>query len=138
MAHILVMDDDPNVRRVLSRMLERAGHDVTLAVDGVEGLRLFTEGAFDLVITDIIMPRREGLETIVEIRRQKKGVPIIAMTGYVGRPYLDAAARLGACEVLFKPYDHHQLMDAVDRALGPSSDYADARVETGVPPERPE
>jgi len=118
MARILVIDDDPNIRRVLQRMLDRAGHEVAVAVDGVEGLRLFAAEAFDLVITDIIMPRREGLETIVELRRQKGGVPIIAMTGYVGRPYLDAAARLGACEVLFKPYDNHQLMAAVDRALG--------------------
>ncbi|NOY81389.1 MAG: response regulator [Kiritimatiellaeota bacterium] len=117
MARILVMDDDPNVRRVLEMMLERAGHEVRSASDGYEGMRLFHEHRFDLVITDVIMPRREGLETIAELRRQKRRVPIVAITGYIGKPYLEAAAQLGACEILFKPFERRQLIEAVTRAL---------------------
>ncbi len=117
MACILVIDDDPNVRRVLEMMLERAGYEVMSAADGCEGMRLFHEHVFDLVITDVIMPRQEGLETISELRRQKRRVPVVAITGYIGKPYLEAAAQLGACEVLFKPFGRRQLIEAVARAL---------------------
>ena len=81
MALILIIDDDDQIRRVLRKTLERDGYDVADAPNGKEGIRLYRENPADLVITDIIMPEKEGIETIRELRRDFPEVKIIAISG---------------------------------------------------------
>src|SRR5690242_8002624 len=98
MAQILVIDDEPMLRRTLRAVLERAGHTVVEAEDGNQGLEQFNVQRPDLVLTDIIMPNREGVETIGEMRRQAPDLPIIAMSGggtRGGDLFLTLAERLG-------------------------------------------
>jgi CheY-like chemotaxis protein len=122
MARILIVDDEPDILVILERMLRKMGHDIVLANNGKEAVRRLDEAAVDLVITDLIMPESEGIETIAAIRRKWPGVKIIAMSGG-GRqspmPYLAVAANLGADATLAKPFDRAELADALRRVLGP-------------------
>jgi DNA-binding response OmpR family regulator len=120
MARILVIDDDHAVRLTIQVFLERAGHEVICAADGEQGLRAFASDSPQLVITDIIMPNKEGIETIMQIRERDATIPIIAMSGggRVGNAdFLKMAARLGANEVLAKPFERQDLTAAVRRLL---------------------
>ena len=121
MQQILVIDDDVLVRSTISRILERKGYEVLAADDGAQGLSMFERHHPDLVITDIIMPEKEGIETIREIRRLSPEIKIIAISGG-GRlgnfDFLDIATQFGAAEVLGKPFDAADLLDRVDRCLG--------------------
>jgi len=120
MARILVIDDEPQIRSLLRQMLEREGHDVEDAADGKAGLQLFREHPADLVITDILMPEKEGLETIRELRRDFPDTPAIAISG--GGTFdpdlcLNLASKLGASEVIQKPFLKRELLEAVRRTL---------------------
>jgi two-component system, chemotaxis family, chemotaxis protein CheY len=117
MATILVIDDDAALRRVLRRMLG-ADHDVVEAADGAAGIARFAEHGPRLVITDILMPKKEGIETIREIRRLAPEVKILAISGGgIGTPhYLDMAGKLGADVTLMKPFSAADLRATV-RAL---------------------
>lgn len=121
MADVLVIDDSPPVREFLRRALERVGHRVTEAEDGKKGIRLFRLHPADLVITDIYMPEKEGLETIREIKSGFPGAKIIAITGYdspmKADRVLEIARALGAAGSMKKPLDLEQLMEMVDRTL---------------------
>ena len=116
MAKILVIDDDDTVRLSLRLALEDADHQVEEAGDGLEGLNRFQANPADLVITDIFMPEKEGLETIDEIKRLSPATKIIAISGG-GRmdpqDYLETARQLGADQALFKPFDIAQLVAVV-------------------------
>jgi len=118
MARILVIDDDPNIRALLYDALLTAGHTVLLAEDGGAGLKLQARSPADLVITDIYMPDKEGLEVIRTLRTYRPRVPVIAISG---RPYLMSALflaqRLGAVHTLEKPFGARELLAAVDSAL---------------------
>ncbi len=117
---VLIIDDDELVRATLSRTLMAAGHEVIEAVDGNEGLRKFKGGNIDLVITDILMPEKEGLETIQELRQADGEVKIIAISGgdrLGNRSYLGMAAALGADGVLSKPYRRQELLAKIDAVL---------------------
>lgn len=118
---ILVVDDEEIVRFTLRQMLEKAGHDVFEAANGLEALKSFEELEVDLVITDIIMPEKEGIETIVELLRRQPELKIIAVSGG-GRThnldYLQIAKRFGAKSILAKPLDRQAVVDTVARALG--------------------
>ncbi len=120
MARILVIDDDEAFRTMLRRTLERAGHEVTEAAEGAAALTALSEQTIDLVITDIIMPGMEGLETIRALRRSMPELKIIAMSGG-GRMkpegYLEAAHAFGAVHVLTKPFENKDLFAAIKRAL---------------------
>jgi CheY-like chemotaxis protein len=117
---ILLADDDATFRSMLEETLTRLGHHVVVATNGNEALALYREDAIDLVITDLIMPEREGLDTIRELRRVAPDVKIIAMSGG-GRTgpttYLQIAKQFGAAAVLFKPFSHQQLKAAIADAL---------------------
>jgi DNA-binding response OmpR family regulator len=120
MAKILLVDDDDNFRAMLGRVLGDAGHIVTMAVNGNEALRLVQENAFDLVITDLMMPEKEGIETIVELRRKIPGLKIIAMSGggfNAPEIYLNLARKLGAVQTLAKPFPGTELLAAVASVL---------------------
>jgi CheY-like chemotaxis protein len=120
MARILVIDDDSAVRLSVKLVLEHAGHEVICASDGSQGLREFATAAPQLIVTDIIMPNKEGIETIIEIRARDAKIPILAMSGggRVGNvEFLEAAIRHGANEILRKPFERKDLTAAVDRLL---------------------
>ena len=127
MARILVIDDEGLVRASIEAVLSARGHAVSLAADGREGLDQLNKGDFDLVITDLLMPEMEGIETIRAIRRQSTAFRILAISGGGRRQvgdFLEMAARLGADEVLRKPFSSTELFGAVDRAMarpGPSN-----------------
>lgn len=120
MTRILIVDDDTLVRDALVLLLERDGHEVLEAVNGVEAIAIFRERLPDLVITDIIMPDMEGFETIREMRRIAAGLKIIAISG--GAPIgsqdiLELASRLGADEIFAKPIDRDEFLSSVSRLL---------------------
>lgn len=120
MALILVIDDSATVRHVVRRMLTDAGHAVIEGRDGEVGLTQFETQRPAVVITDLFMPNREGIETIQQIRRLSPTAKIVAMstsgTGN-GEFYLGAARKLGADAILAKPFEPAQLLETVDRLL---------------------
>lgn len=120
MARILVIDDDAQYRRLMCDMLESANHEIVEAEDGAEGIKLHRAQPVDLIITDIIMPRQEDLETIRILRSDQPDVKIIAVTG--GNPkgkvdFLDLAKKSGARHVLRKPFRRQQLMQVVAESI---------------------
>ena len=118
---ILVIDDDDQVRGMLREMLGRAGYEVADAPNGKEGIRLYRQNPADLVITEIIMPEKEGIETIMDLRREFPGVKIIAMSGggSIGpEDYLYMARRLGANRTFAKPLERDELLKAVGELIG--------------------
>jgi CheY-like chemotaxis protein len=120
MAKILVIDDDAAMRRIVMRMLESTNHQVFEAKDGQRGLALLAEQGADLVITDIIMPEKEGIQTIREIQERSPDTKIIAMSGGgISRNlmFLDVARAFGADAALAKPFKPQELIDAIERLL---------------------
>lgn len=120
MARILVIDDDAEVRRFFRQVLELDAHEVEEAADGAAGLRRLVERPAELVITDILMPGKEGLETIAEIRRQAPAVAVIAVSGGGRVPpqvYLRLARDLGVRHALTKPVDLEDLLRTVREVL---------------------
>lgn len=121
MKRILVIDDDRLVRHVLRQMLERRGYEVIDASDGKEGMKLYRQNPTDLVITDILMPEKEGVETIIELKRDFPDVKIIAISG--GSSHLDAKKCLSYLEGLgvsykfTKPFDRKEFLEAVQELL---------------------
>ena len=117
---ILVIDDDEPIRVLLRAMLEREGYRVLDASDGNEGIKQYTETPTDLVITDLIMPEKEGIETIRDLRRKFPDVKIIAVSGG-GRigpdAYLKMAKVVGAFRALTKPIDRKILLKAVKEVI---------------------
>lgn len=120
MALVLVIDDDDLLRATIRRVLGHAGHAVVEAPDGEVGLKLHASHHPDMVISDIIMPTKEGIETIIELRRRDGGLPILAISGG-GRirkaDYLEIARKLGATRVLEKPFVNAALLEAVEACL---------------------
>jgi CheY-like chemotaxis protein len=117
---ILLVDDDPEVRNALVSALEQAGYQVAEASNGNEALDLFPAGPFDLVLLDILMPEKDGVETIFALKRMDVGIPIIAMTAGGQIPphdYLGVAQRLGVFAVLLKPFSQDELLAIVEAAL---------------------
>jgi two-component system, chemotaxis family, chemotaxis protein CheY len=120
MARILVIDDDSLIRETLRRMLEGAGHEVTEAEDGAAGLKAVKAQRPDLVVTDIYMPGKEGIETIRELRQIVPGLKIIAISGSSwssGHDALSSAKLLGADRTLPKPFRKEQLLASIRDCL---------------------
>ncbi len=118
---VLIIDDDDQFRRMLRIAVEKGGCEVRTAANGKEGLESYRECAADLVITDLVMPEKEGIETIMELRRDFPGVKIIAVSGggRVGPDsYLGTAKQLGAIRTFTKPLEMTEFLDAVRELLG--------------------
>ena len=116
MARILVIDDEEDIRNMLRHMLESANHQVDVASDGQRGIECYRETPADLIITDIVMPGKDGLETIRELRRSDPEVRIIAMAGY-GEESLPRARELGASHTVHKPFQIEDFLQVVERLL---------------------
>jgi len=120
MSLILVIDDDAKLLESIKITLVKHGHEVLTAAGGSEGIRPCSEHAVNLVITDIIMPDQDGLETIMDIRKRSPEVKIIAMSGG-GRikpdEYLTTALAMGANRTLAKPFRQAELLAAVEEVL---------------------
>jgi DNA-binding response OmpR family regulator len=114
---ILVIDDDARFRRLAAKILTTDGHEVIEASDGAEGMRVFRKEKPGLVITDIIMPNQEGIETILELRRENPTIKIVAMSGSPGPSggFLKMAQQLGADEIIAKPFRAQELRAVVRR-----------------------
>jgi CheY-like chemotaxis protein len=120
MPRILLIDDDDAFRTMLRLTLTHFGHTVIEARNGVEGLKVYPSINADLVITDIVMPEKEGLEVLMELKRKTPPVKVIAISGG-GRNsaanYLSSATLLGAARVLQKPFSNDELVTAIREAL---------------------
>ena len=118
MKRILVVDDEEDVRRVACTFLEDAGYETTEASNGPEGLEVLGHTTCDLVVTDLVMPEKEGAEIVMELRKLYPELSIIAMSGVVGAEfYLRAARMLGAGATLLKPFTREELIDVVENIL---------------------
>lgn len=120
MERILIIDDESPIRSMIRLILEREGYTVTEASDGAEGIRCFREKPADLVITDLIMPNKDGIGLILELKKEFSTAKIIAMSGGgLNRPegYLRGAKKLGAAYTLSKPINRQELLRAVKDAL---------------------
>ncbi len=120
---ILVVEDDDGMRAVVRVALEQAGCRVTTAANGVEATRLLEDERFGLVLTDVLMPDKDGIEVISELRRRFPELPVIAMSGGGRLPrdgYLAIARHLGAHAILQKPFTVDELLATVDRLLAPA------------------
>jgi len=134
---ILVIDDDHLVRYALSKILLSAGYAVVTAADGRRGMAVLRAEHPDAVITDIIMPEQEGIDTIIQIRRERPAVKIIAISGG-GRirniDFLGMAQSLGANDVLAKPFEVDELLSCLTRlGLPPTADaVSEAKLPEGA------
>ena len=121
MATILLIDDEEHMRNLLNKMLIRDGHQVFIAQDGIEGVETFYQCKPDLVITDIVMPKKDGIEVISDIRKINSDQPIIAMSGgrraYNTSYNLDSVEMRGVKCFLQKPFTHQQLQEVVQLVL---------------------
>jgi CheY-like chemotaxis protein len=121
MAAILVVDDEPIIRVLLGKLLTDAGHAVHEAADGTEGLRALERGPFDLLLCDLFMPEKDGLEVIREVRRRQLSMRIIAMSGgsYGGRLDVLPLAECLGVTVIRKPFRLPDLLALVEATLNP-------------------
>lgn len=129
MNRVLVIDDDKFVRTSIRAVLEGAGYEVSDSSDAETGLGLQRANPFDVVIVDLIMPNKEGLETIRELKRDFASLPIIAISGggdIVRKNFFQAAELFGAKITLEKPFDGGDLLSALDAALHKTVDAAAA------------
>lgn len=123
MAHILVIDDDPVLRRVITLALEQAGHTVLRCENGRKAIDFLTRQHADLLITDIVMPEMDGVETVRAARRLKPQLPIVAISGggsFEPEDYLGIAQAFGANAVLPKPFRPTELIEKVAELLAPA------------------
>ena len=126
MANILVIDDEEQMRDLLDMMLTDDNHSVKTASDGVEGLLACHHEKFDLIITDINMPHKNGIDFLIEIQKFNKKIPVIAISGAVGK-FTDSEFNLASAKMLGgvlgtlkKPFNEIDLRNAINAILGES------------------
>lgn len=118
MASILIVDDDASIREFVRRVLEADGHQIREAANGHLGLALYREAPADLVITDLLMPERDGIEVILTLTKEYVEPRILAMTETTGgRHFLEVAMLLGARQIVEKPFTPEEIRRVVQRAL---------------------
>ena len=133
MERILIIDDEHQIRSMLRLMLERDGYEVVEAPDGIEGIRAYRQKPADLIITDLIMPNKDGIGMIIELQKEFPDVKIIAMSGGgLNKPegYLKGAKKLGAAYTLTKPIDREKMLRAVKNTIkGSASEVEETQAE---------
>ncbi len=121
MARILIIDDNDEFRRTLRMSLEKAGYDIVEASNGNEGIRIYHDKPTDLVIADVIMPEKEGVGTMIELRRDFPDVKIIAISGggfEEPADYLEGAELVGGAQrVLAKPFTREEMLRTIKELL---------------------
>lgn len=119
MAKVLLIDDDAQFRRYVATLLKRSKHEVIEAADGQQGIAALKSHDIDLMLTDLIMPGMEGVETICEVRKLRPRLKIIAMSGNPSSitTYLPAVQKLGADMTLTKPFAPEQLLAALESLI---------------------
>jgi len=113
----LVIDDDTSLSRVLERMLTEDGHRVTTAHDGQRGLELFRRASFDIVLTDLMMPKLDGMAVLKEVKRLNSETIVVFITAYGTVENAVEACRLGAADYITKPFSHEQLRFVIEKAI---------------------
>jgi CheY-like chemotaxis protein len=120
MKNILIIDDDDLFRGMTKKLLEKSGYTVAEASDGQSGLKVAAEMSPDLIVTDIIMPNMDGLETITALRKNEPTMKIIAVSGggrIASTCYLPTAKVMGAHKSFDKPFDHNEFLEAIKELL---------------------
>jgi len=128
MPNILVIDDDKFVRISIRTVLESAGYDVDECNNGNDGVALQKKQGFDAVIVDLMMPHKDGLETIRDLKENNDGLPIIAISGggdIVRQNFVKAAFIFGASATLEKPFDGDELLSTLSSVIPQASDVAE-------------
>ena len=133
-ARILVADDEPNLRRVLSAILAREGYDVVQAADGAEAVGAVAGGDIDVVITDLKMPRVDGMEVLRHVSTTQPAVPVIMITAFGSVDNAVAAVKTGAFDYIEKPFEQDQIRQIVSKAVAQASlSRKDARTPLATP-----
>jgi two-component system, NtrC family, response regulator AtoC len=137
MAKVLVLDDEANLRKVLAAMLRREGYDVTVAVDGEQGLAEFQKNGADIVVTDLVMPKLGGLELLKAVNAANSDVPVIIITAHGTVDSAVEAIKLGAFDYITKPFDQSELSAVIAKAakahaIAQRSVRADARARAAI------
>lgn len=120
---MLIIDDESEVRSLLARTLTLAGYEVVAVATGDEGTRACRQHSFDMIVVDMVMPDKDGLETMMEIRRGSPNARILAMSGAPRAPFMDSltlALKLGAVASITKPFTPDEFLGSVVRHLPPS------------------
>jgi CheY-like chemotaxis protein len=120
MARILLVEDEPNIQRLISYALQTRGHDVSVAQDGSEGLLVARTQKPDLILLDMVMPEMSGIEVLVALKGDSslKSIPVLIVTASAQKEEAEKAIELGAADYLIKPFRVHDLQEAVASLLG--------------------
>ena len=116
MARILIMDDDASVRTALKNLLQQEGHEITEAPNAFEGAKIYSTSAPDLIITDLLMPEKDGVEALLELRSQYPTIKTIVISGDAPE-FLPIVEDLGACRTFPKPFKNQDVLAAVRELL---------------------
>ncbi len=119
-AHLLIVEDDSEMRNLLRKVLEKEGYDVSVAADGHEAAGCLSRRPFDLVVTDMLMPDNGGLELLRDIRKTQPGLPVIIITAFGDWRSYSRALELGAAAFISKPLKMAELIAAIQTALAGS------------------
>src|SRR3954468_24062723 len=116
MAKVLVVDDEANLRKVLAAMLRRDGYDVTVAMDGEQGLAEFHKNGADIIVTDLVMPKVGGMEVLSAVKSANPDVPVIIITALGTVDSAVEAIKAGAFDYITKPFDQAELSAVIAKA----------------------
>ena len=120
MAQVLIVDDDLQIRKVFSKLIEAEGHKVWVAEDGNQGLKELAKRPIDLIISDILMPDKDGLEMIDEVKKTYPNIKIIAISGggqISSKEYLNLANHMGVVKSIPKPIMRNELIKTIKEVL---------------------
>ena len=135
---ILIVEDEELVRGMLRDKIEHEGYHVLEAEDGRAGQIMLEDEVIHLVITDLVMPRKDGLELLMEMRTNWPDIPLIAITAPSNQLYLEVAGRLGATRTFEKPLDLDALLRAIEDLIGPADNEDVFVQESAEAPEKPD
>ena len=118
---LLYADDEPALRELVQNHLSLEGFEVETAADGVEAIALIDKNRYDLVLLDVHMPKKDGVEVLKYIKNKKITSRLIMLTGDGDPHIVSECAKYGAMDYLTKPYNYHELIEAIDRVLSDSA-----------------